>query len=289
VIARQMAVQALRRRLRPARLGWQRRLAADRVPVRPPRGVVSFTFDDVPRSAYLRGAPLLEEVDARGTFYVAARLGEPGGDGLGRDDIVDLHHRGHQIACHTWSHLRAARGQERHLVEDCRRNREALSEILDGAPVEDFSFPFGTFSYRAKRALGREYASLRSIDSGLNVRTADLRLLYGHALAVDRFDEAELTELLDRCAAERGWLVLYTHGVDPTPDAFSVTPGQFARAIELATTRPLDLLPIADARAVISDRSWAPPRRAERPRGGSPRARETARPPAVPARPGRSG
>ena len=36
--------------------------------------MVSFTFDDVPKSAATIGAPLLEQYDARGTFYVAGGL-----------------------------------------------------------------------------------------------------------------------------------------------------------------------------------------------------------------------
>src|SRR5262249_55413132 len=34
--------------------------------------LVSFTFDDVPDSAYLNGASILEECGIRGTFYIAA-------------------------------------------------------------------------------------------------------------------------------------------------------------------------------------------------------------------------
>ena len=36
--------------------------------------MVSFTFDDVPKSAATVGAPMLEEYGARGTFYVAGGL-----------------------------------------------------------------------------------------------------------------------------------------------------------------------------------------------------------------------
>jgi peptidoglycan/xylan/chitin deacetylase (PgdA/CDA1 family) len=36
--------------------------------------MVSFTFDDVPKSAVTVGAPMLEEYDARGAFQVAGGL-----------------------------------------------------------------------------------------------------------------------------------------------------------------------------------------------------------------------
>ncbi len=37
--------------------------------------LVSFTFDDVPASAYVNGAAILERYGMRGTFYIAAGIG----------------------------------------------------------------------------------------------------------------------------------------------------------------------------------------------------------------------
>ena len=72
--------------------------------------MVSFTFDDIPKSAATTGAKLLEEHDARGTFYVSGGLvGTASSDWAAVDaqDIVDLHRNGHEIGCHTFSHTRA--------------------------------------------------------------------------------------------------------------------------------------------------------------------------------------
>lgn len=246
-------IEQLRRRLRPVRLGLQRRVAADRIRVRPTRGIVSFTFDDVPRSAYQNGAPILEAAGARGTFYVAAQLCDPTsardpGDFLSPAEVVDLHRRGHQIACHTYSHHRLGPGGEAELVEECRSNRTALSAMLGGAAIEDFSFPFGRFSYQAKRALRGEYASLRSTHSGLNVGRADRSLLYSHPMSTPRFEKARIAALLNECDRRRGWLIFYTHGVTDDPDQFSVTPEQFRWVVDLAGQGNLDLLTVADAR-----------------------------------------
>lgn len=246
-------VRRARSAARPLRLGWQRRVASAPWAVDLPRGVVSITFDDVPRSAHRNGAPLLEAAGARGTFYVAARLcdpataGEPG-EFLTADDVVDLHRRGHQIGCHTHSHRRVVPGEEADVVAECRRNRAALSALLGGAPIEDFSFPYGSFTYAAKRALGSEYASLRSIDSGVNAGRVDLRLLYAHALATSRHDEDRIEELLDACERRRGWLVLYTHGVDEDPDPYSTTPEELRWVLDRIAARDLDIRTVADAR-----------------------------------------
>lgn len=72
--------------------------------------MVSFTFDDIPKSAATTGADLLEQYRAHGTFYIAGGLVDrpspywlPASDG----DLVALHRGGHELACHTFSHTRA--------------------------------------------------------------------------------------------------------------------------------------------------------------------------------------
>ena len=78
----------------------------------PDRPMVSFTFDDAPISAAETGAQLLEARGARGVFYVSAGLcGQEGpmGPYAQVTDYVALARRGHEIACHTFSHLDCGR------------------------------------------------------------------------------------------------------------------------------------------------------------------------------------
>src|ERR1700688_5043769 len=72
--------------------------------------MVSFTFDDVPKSAATAGAPILEEYGARGTFYISGALVDGWQrivTGVSAGKIVVLHGKGHEFACHTFSHARA--------------------------------------------------------------------------------------------------------------------------------------------------------------------------------------
>ena len=85
---------------RPAKVDW-------------PGGVVSFTFDDFPRSAWVNGGAILEKYDRRGTYYTA--MGMAGtANNLGPlfdlDDLRAAHAHGHEIACHTYHHRDCARG-----------------------------------------------------------------------------------------------------------------------------------------------------------------------------------
>src|SRR4051794_2067392 len=69
--------------------------------------MVSFTFDDIPKSAATTGAAILEDHGARGTFYVSGGLvgtKSPDWTVAEPEDVVALHRRGHEIGCHTFSH-----------------------------------------------------------------------------------------------------------------------------------------------------------------------------------------
>src|SRR5882672_4602790 len=79
---------------RPAKISW-------------PGGIVSFTFDDFPRSAWVNGGAILEEYDRRGTYYAAMGLAGAAnhlGPMFEAGDLRAAHARGHEIACHTYSH-----------------------------------------------------------------------------------------------------------------------------------------------------------------------------------------
>src|SRR3954469_22956024 len=85
-------------------------LHVDRFRLRNATPMVSFTFDDLPKSAVTTGADLLEAHGARGTFYISGALvGVETPDWVAGDaaDVLSLYNLGHEIGCHTFSHRRA--------------------------------------------------------------------------------------------------------------------------------------------------------------------------------------
>src|SRR4051812_20155679 len=89
--------------------------------------MVSFTFDDLPKSAVTMGAGLLEAHGARGTFYVSGgQVGVGTEDWASGDaaDVLALYRRGHEIGCHTFSHQRACDLDEASLADEIARNRD---------------------------------------------------------------------------------------------------------------------------------------------------------------------
>jgi peptidoglycan/xylan/chitin deacetylase (PgdA/CDA1 family) len=90
--------------------------------------VISFTFDDFPCTAKENGARILEANKVYGTFYVS--LGLAGQErNIGRigtqHEMLELSQSGHELACHTFSHLNCAYKTDNLIREDCLKNQEA--------------------------------------------------------------------------------------------------------------------------------------------------------------------
>src|SRR3954463_9048211 len=91
--------------------------------------MVSFTFDDVPKSAATAGAAILEAHGVHGTFYViGSQVGtsSPLWDLVDGEAIVALHRHGHEIPCHTFSHKRACDIDAETLSTEIGRNQQYL-------------------------------------------------------------------------------------------------------------------------------------------------------------------
>src|SRR5260370_938233 len=105
---RTLGIAPLARKMRslPQEIGLL--MCSRRVSLAWPGGVVSFTFDDFPKSALATGGAILERYGARGTFYASLKLAGAEtilGPMFDEEDIRAAHHAGHEIACHTFTHL----------------------------------------------------------------------------------------------------------------------------------------------------------------------------------------
>jgi peptidoglycan/xylan/chitin deacetylase (PgdA/CDA1 family) len=134
------------------------------------RPIVSFTFDDAPLSAVTTGADMLEEFGARGTYYVSGGLVDTWSGNwtnAGAADIVRLHRKGHEIACHTYSHTRPTDVGAAAMAAEIERNRRYLHGLDASIRIESFAFPFGTGSLLRKHQLGSAFRSSRGILPGV--------------------------------------------------------------------------------------------------------------------------
>jgi len=230
----------LRRRLvrglarRPARLDLE-------------RPMVSFTFDDAPQSAATVGARILEAQDVRGTYYVAAGLAGAQG-AVGRNataaEMIAAQSLGHELACHTFSHLDCGQADWARIAADVDRNTEALA-AWGARPATNFAYPYGDVSLDAKRALGGRYTVLRALHSGL-IRTG-VDLNQAPAVGIEGpGGEAKAMGWLERAARRRAWLILYTHDVADSPTPWGCTPSTLRTLVAAALRLQFDVVTVAE-------------------------------------------
>ena len=112
------------------------------------------TFDDGGESAYSPIADALERRGWRGHFFMTAgQIGEP--TFLSSAQLRELHHRGHVIGTHSFSHpLRMGGLGRAALDEEWRRSIDIIADIL-AAPVLTGSVPGGFYT----RAVGEAAAA----------------------------------------------------------------------------------------------------------------------------------
>jgi peptidoglycan/xylan/chitin deacetylase (PgdA/CDA1 family) len=212
--------------------------------------MVSFTFDDVPKSAATVGAAILEQHDVHGTFYViGSQVGtsSPLWDMVDGEDVVALHRRGHEIACHTFSHKRACDLDAETLNAEIDRNQQYLRSLDSSIQVENFAYPFGYGSFVRKRQLKTVFKSCRSIVPGVNSGTVDLQFLRAMPLIDRRIDRDGIGRALDEARTCNGWLIFYTHDVADGPSPYGCSPALLHQALEAASRRKIPVLNIMEA------------------------------------------
>ena len=212
--------------------------------------MVSFTFDDLPKSAVTSGAAMLEAHGARATFYVSGSLvgaDTPDWVAGNADDVVALHRRGHEIGCHTFSHLRACDLDEAAMRREIVRNRAYLRALDPSIRIESFAYPFGYGSYARKYQLRKAFQTCRSIVQGVNSGSVDLQFLRAMPLIDREMDRAGIDRAFDEAQATNGWLIFYGHDVAERPSPYGCTPALLSHALEAAACRNIPILTMAEA------------------------------------------
>jgi peptidoglycan/xylan/chitin deacetylase (PgdA/CDA1 family) len=211
--------------------------------------IVSFTFDDFPRTAYLVGGSILERYGARGTYYAAGGLMNTRnqlGEQFRAEDVDSLLEQGHELASHTFGHSSCRSVSCEEFCEDVKKGSEAV-EDLSGMPSGNFAYPFGHVTLPAKRALAASLASARGVFPGCNGPEVDLNLLRANSLYGDLDGAREIEELIAENVQRNSWLIFYTHDVQAKPSAFGCTPALFEAAVSHAACSGCRILTVQEA------------------------------------------
>jgi peptidoglycan/xylan/chitin deacetylase (PgdA/CDA1 family) len=213
--------------------------------------MVSFTFDDIPKSAATTGATILEAHGARGTFYVSGSLvgttSSSNWVAVEGEDVVALHGKGHEIGCHTFSHKRACDLEPDSLAVEIARNRGYLGSLDPSITTENFAYPFGYGSFACKRQLKTAFRSCRSIVPGVNSGSVDLQFLRAMPL-IDRCIDCDgIERAFDDAQTNNGWLIFYSHDVAEEPSPYGCSPALMTHALKAASRRKIPVLNMAEA------------------------------------------
>jgi peptidoglycan/xylan/chitin deacetylase (PgdA/CDA1 family) len=224
-----------------------RRMAAVRTSV----PMISFTFDDAPRTAFIAGQDILKAHDTRATFFVS--LGLLGhrtevGTIVSQDDLLRVVEAGNELGCHTFDHLDSWQTTTEKFVESVERNKKALHGILPGSKFRTFAYPISEPKPGVKSRLGKYFMCCRGGGQTSNVGMADLNLL--KACFLDRrtgVDKHFIKRLIDYNTSYRGWLIFVTHDVTDDPSPYGCTPKFFGEVVECAARSGALLLPVERA------------------------------------------
>jgi peptidoglycan/xylan/chitin deacetylase (PgdA/CDA1 family) len=239
----------------PARaVGRYRRLACtslfrNPVKMRNEAPIISFTFDDFPRSAYYTGGAILRAHGFRGTFYAAFGLAgtlEPVGKIFSREDLVKLVADGHELGCHTFGHCHswntAPAAFERSIIDNARR----LHELLPEAVFKTLAYPLSGPRPNTKRRAARHFSCCRGGGQTYNAAVVDRGLLSAYFLEQAKHPDF-VKRMIDGNADACGWLIFATHDVCETASPWGCTPGFLDDIVRYASRSGASVLPVGQA------------------------------------------
>lgn len=212
-----------------------------------PRPMLSLSFDDAPASALRDGAAILEARNARATYFVCAGLDGltgPLGDYGARADVARAHAAGHEIGCHTFSHMDVGAAPADAVETDLARNRAALAAW--GVPEpETFAYPFGDVGFASKAVAAGRFRLARGLHHGIIGRGADLAQTPAVGVEGDE-GEALAHTWMDRLVARPGgWLILFSHGVEAAASPFGMSRDALIGVVDRAQAQGVEIVTVA--------------------------------------------
>jgi peptidoglycan/xylan/chitin deacetylase (PgdA/CDA1 family) len=172
--------------------------------------VVTFTFDDVRRTVFTIGKPVLDKYGYRGTLYVTTlNTNNPGY--MNWDDIAAATRAGWEIGAHTHTHANLTKITDAEIEQEFD---QSMSEFLaHGYTPRNFATPFGAYDERVLSHIKERYDSHRTAwPDGVNDEHFDPYELKSVILKKTTTLE-EVNSILEETWYSGGWLVFQIHDV----------------------------------------------------------------------------
>jgi peptidoglycan/xylan/chitin deacetylase (PgdA/CDA1 family) len=212
--------------------------------------IVSFTFDDFPRSAAHPGGAILKQHRMHGTYYVSLGMMDselPAGRSFSEQDLRDVAKEGHELGCHTFAHCHAWETKPMAFEESIIKNKYALSRILPEACFGSLSYPIAMPRPDTKERAAKYYPCCRGGGEKINVGVTDRNNLSACFLEKNRDKPEALKRLIDENVRLRGWLIFATHDIAAKPSPFGCTPQFFEQVVSYTATSGTTVLPVREA------------------------------------------
>jgi peptidoglycan/xylan/chitin deacetylase (PgdA/CDA1 family) len=212
--------------------------------------IISFSFDDFPRSALLAGGAILNRFGLRGTYYASFGLmGQtaPTGAIFEQQDLDVLVEQGHELGCHTFDHCHSWDTPTSLFEKSVVKNEAARQRLVPSVPFRSLSYPISPPRPLTKRILAARFGCSRGGGQTFNAGLTDLNHLKAYFLEKSRDNPEAVTALIEENRRVGGWLVLATHDVSPDPTPYGCTPEFFEAVVETAIASGARILPVGDA------------------------------------------
>ena len=215
------------------------------------RPIISFTFDDVPKSSCVRGGQILKEYALSATYYLSMHLMDRVysiGTAFSRNDLANIIAAGHEIGCHTYGHLDAWNTNPDVFEASIRENQSKLDEIYPGKAFKTFSYPINTPRPRIKQEAGEYYICCRGGGQTYNSNTIDLNLLKGYFIDKRNRDNRDsIVKIIIESRDNNGWLIFCTHDIGENPSPYGCTPQLLEDLVRYSDRSGARILPVYDA------------------------------------------
>lgn len=211
--------------------------------------MISFTFDDFPRSALTNGGAILRQRGFSGTYYASFGLmGQVTSTGeiFRRGDLHELIRQGHELGCHTFDHCDSWRTMPDEFETSILRNRQAAAQYVPGITLKSLSYPISWPQPATKRRIASLFECARAGGQSFNAGVVDLNHLEAFFIEQSRDDFNAIKQIVDDNVRAVGWLIFVTHDVADNPTRFGCNSALFERIVDYAEKSGARVLPVRD-------------------------------------------
>ncbi len=222
--------------------------------VHPQRPLISFTFDDFPRSAIHTGGAILNRFGVAGTYYAALGLIDkltPSGQIFSVDDLPALFEQGHELGCHTFAHCDSWGTPTEVFEQSLVDNREALHRLFPDVDFRTFAYPISLPKPKTKARTSEYFVSCRGGGQRFNVGQVDLNQLSAYFVEKTRDNFQAIKDIIDENRRACGWLIFATHDVVEDHTPFGCAPEFFHNVVQYAVSSGAQIVPVVEALNIL--------------------------------------